>query len=688
MASLAADFTNGNGTVFDATRFGCGVSGIQNGQLMINCRRSIQDTLSWVLVFDPAKVSDAVGCVGAGKPGCIVAAKNTWDTAPARFCGLHTLFSAGDGATNIAFMLLKFFGDTSGAYAGDGPQISTITSAAPTATPGVAAGTGGCPIGSLGCDNITVDGEPCNPYPGPGEGGNGSCAKNNAQQGLQAAAAGDILQFQPGPAEWVRLIARTDATHWMIQRAIGPPNSSGPAVVDHSGVTGLYLYEYCSARQFNPKTDWYGDGVTWDFAADPHGLNAGNTVRVIPFDTTHPVPRQSGVIGDDYPISTGILAPATISVALSPAFDGVVGITGAAEAAQPHANHSQDMAPASDQNWFLDARPLAGPGSGVVDTFTHVSGQLYKVRNIAVPAGDKDNFTNTSWGASSGNSRTLNRKIQPTMAMSGTQPMVDISSAATGNVIGDTGADSYKYCVVRLVNECRTGSVVGEAYLNAPYVKPRGDGTYGSELAYSGQEAALQNDLCIFNSDGYLNAIVQLGYQTSDATGALGRRLTRGLIRYRLSDVNMSVKSMPNASWVNIEGGMMVKLPPFPAVDTVNRQTFVPLVLSLDPPPGIAVDNAIVEFGYVENGAADRFYCTSRREACLAVAATVPTDPFKFPSDGSDGTAATVTGVPCASGCSVAIPAIPQRLAYYQVQYRDSGNRVIAQTPLQVAAAP
>ena len=164
--------------------------------------------------------------------------------------------------------------------------------------------------------------------------------------------------------------------------------------------------------------------------------------------------------------------------------------------------------------------------------YTHVSGQLYKVTNIAVPFGDRDNFTNIYWGASSSAFSVLNRKLQPTMAMSGTQPMLDISSAATGNIISDTSADSYKYCVVRFVNECRIGSVVGEAYLNAPYVKPRNDGTYGGMDATQ-EEAALQNDLNIFNSDGYTNAIIQFGYQTNN-NGELARRLTRGLMRYRL----------------------------------------------------------------------------------------------------------------------------------------------------------
>jgi hypothetical protein len=691
LPSLAVNFTAGQATVFDPAAFkGCGISGIQNGQLMLSCIRSQQDTIGWVLVFDPAKVSGSPGCVGGGLPGCIIAAQNTWATAPARFCVLHTLFSAGDGATNIAWVAGKFF--SLGSPPGGGFQLSTLTSAALTATPAVAAGTGGCPGGSLGCDNVTVDGEPCNPFPAAGEGGNGSCAKDNAQQGLQNAAAGDALQVQPGPVEWVRIVAKTDAAHWLIQRAIGPPNSNGPVPLNHSGFGTLNLSEMCLARAFNPGFDVSNDSWTWDFEHDPYATNSGGATVVLPAaDYDHPVPRQAGVVGvtSGYTASAGILAAPGVLATYSPKFAGISSLTIALEAAQDHVSHTQDQAPPEDQTWLLDARTLNGPGSTVIDRAVRVSGQLYKYTAAVV---DKDNFKNIGggWG-----NLSLTRKLQPTMAVSGTQPLVDISSAATGNVIGDTSADSYKYCVVRFTNECRAGSAVGEFFVNAPFVNTRSDGTYGSSQAIG--EGPLINDLLIFNSDAYLNAVSQVGYRSNDPVGALGRTLTKALLRYKILDYNMNVKSLPNASWLLFWNAAMpgaghavmaAKMPPYPAVDSVNRAVFVPMVLSLSPPDGITVDNAVVRFGYAENGAADQFYCTSRHEACLAVAATVPTDPFKFPSDGADGTAATITGVNCASGCSVAIPAIPQRSVYYQVQYRDSGNRVIAQTPLQVASAP
>jgi hypothetical protein len=100
------------------------------------------------------------------------------------------------------------------------------------------------------------------------------------------------------------------------------------------------------------------------------------------------------------------------------------------------------------------------------------------------------------------------------------------------------------------------------------------------------------------------------------------------------------------------------------------------------------VDNAVVQFGYAENGDPKNFYCSSRQEKCLATAATVPAVPFLFPSEGTGGLEAGVTGLPCAGGCTVAIPAISQRMLYYQVKYRDASNRTVATGQVETVAVP
>src|SRR5207253_3912308 len=126
----------------------------------------------------------------------------------------------------------------------------------------------------------------------------------------------------------------------------------------------------------------------------------------------------------------------------------------------------------------------------------------------------------------------------------------------------------------------------------------------------------------------------------------------------------------------------LAKLPPLPAPDSVARNTFVPIRVTLTPPPGVTVNNAMVEFGYVENGQPADFYCTSRRETCVATAAAInESTPFAFSSEAPAGAA-------CSTGCTIQIPAIPQRIVYYRVKYRNASNQVLATGAVQAAAVP
>jgi hypothetical protein len=204
-------------------------------------------------------------------------------------------------------------------------------------------------------------------------------------------------------------------------------------------------------------------------------------------------------------------------------------------------------------------------------------------------------------------------------------------------------------------------------------------------------------DICIGNNSAYLDSIVQVGFKRNDFAGTLGRTLTKGLTRYKIIDPYWHGKALSDASWVmfrsmQLSGSwadiLLGKLPPYPPVDSAVRSQFQAIPVKLTPPGGLAVDNAVVQFGYGENGGSGQFYCTSRQEKCLATAATVPAVPFVFPSDGAGGTEIGVAGLPCASSCTVAIPAIAQRMLYYQVKYRDASNRTVATSQIEIVAVP
>jgi hypothetical protein len=122
---------------------------------------------------------------------------------------------------------------------------------------------------------------------------------------------------------------------------------------------------------------------------------------------------------------------------------------------------------------------------------------------------------------------------------------------------------------------------------------------------------------------------------------------------------------------------MVGKIPPFPDEDTANRGTFVPTPVQVASVRA-GTDNVVVEFGY-----GPEFRCTARRESCVATGTGLvnETTPFYFASE-------TYAGRPCASGCSVTVPALPHRVLYYRVRYRAQSGAAIAEGGTQIAVTP
>jgi hypothetical protein len=146
-------------------------------------------------------------------------------------------------------------------------------------------------------------------------------------------------------------------------------------------------------------------------------------------------------------------------------------------------------------------------------------------------------------------------------------------------------------------------------------------------------------DVCVGNMSAYLNSIVQVGFKKNDFTGEFGRTLTKGLSRYKLVDGYWHGKVLSDASWVMFRSMytsgawtdiLLGKLPPFPPTDSVVRWSFQPIPVKLTPPAGLAVDNAVVAFGYAENGDPGKFYLQPAGKV-PGDGATVPAVPFVFP---------------------------------------------------------
>lgn len=493
-----------------------------------------------------------------------------------------------------------------------------------------------------------------------------------------AAIAGSCsaAYFGSGGDEIVRFLLNPSGNQWWIERGYAGATHARTGFTSLSaGGKVVMLTGACDLGPIYPCSETSG---YWNAVADPTGANAGGTTYILDSNKTmccHGT-VANGIIaklaGEGIaPTRDGIIngyigrvnsMPAIMSdpgwyIASAPPWHGRVGV-GFTNSTDMHPGHQQSTASANELQWFGDARAFLGddttslfgsPGSpGVL-----VGGQLWK------------------WTAAQ--TGRLNPRLFATLAVVGLNPLLDISSSATGNVIGTTSADKYKYCIALRVNECRTGSAVGDVYVNAPKLR----------LPYCsypgiGQSDFDGRDICILDMGTYTLGNVQIGVTAADPDGARGRVVSR-IGRFKPFTF-WNNYTTPNGGtmliWAPAVNGvktsvLAAKLPPFPGGDSIVRNDYTPPLIRV--PTVAGVDNVIVKFGYDP-----AFNCTSRTDICIANAATVPTGatPFPYSSEAPSGLA-------CSGGCTIQIPAIAERVVYYQVVYRDASNVVIRTDAIQ-----
>ncbi len=677
--------------------------GLENGIMVFRIWRGAHNSTGWTVVFDPNATSNHepnnVGCVGGGQPGCIIAAVPSWSRPGARWCplkGNNPMYMPG--WLSISPFIWALPGDTS---PGVGPYQSTVSSGTALSTAvGASGGLTTCPANSYGvtgqnCTTVTVDGEPRDLSP---------CVSNVVACGgaLETGAPGELMstmvgdEFSIGPSsassEIVRLLSKSGANNltWTLQRGANGTLTSTSA--------NPSLYAFCASNPNPQRLNVGGGEWYWNYAADPHGYNVnGATVLGDNFSINAHFFFQNGVQAVGYTVDPrcnygpGYLCyqtrefssipqfvntPAVAVEIEDPFFAGKYGPADPNQV-QQHPSGAGLNSTANDRHYFYDGRPfngtpLSGSGNGDgASPATVVTGQLYK-------------FTASQMSY-------FDRKFLPTFAFSGSSRLVDVSGP--GSALTGTVADSNKYCVALLAGECVAGSASGDVYVNAPNVNR-------PYCHYPGQASGMPDefDICIGNNSEVYNSIMQNGVSWVDNYGQHMRMLTKGLARNRLLAPFWHTHALPNARWLLIHtnyaqnfGDMVnvAKVPPPPPQDSVNRATFVPMLMKLKPPPGLPVNNVVIEFGYAENGAAGSYFCTSRSEACAvgpAVnnAAVSGTNPFYF--EGSE--AGLLTGTPCSTGCSITLPAVSQRVLYGRVVYRDANKQVITRGLPFVLAAP
>ncbi len=625
-----------------------------DGDVLIYTREAAgQDTKGWQFVFALGDRTPAGTGPNSIRP---VAAIPSYRHAPLTWCALHTVEPPEDGW--IRFPNNDFsYGGTSYVYA------MTLTSDLLKATGGVQGGLGDCPDNRFGvtgqaCTEITVSGEPT-------LGRDGSY--------LQDTQVGDLIRID---TEYMRIVAKADSRHLTVQRGyLG-------RIAAHAGTS---LAMECGTRT------WLGSHeAVFNYRADPMGLNPNwSSVLIDTNNVGGHLGEGAGVrvnAGANYvrageavcpsailgrggfcyqvrrgTLSTAITAP-TLGVADAPPFAGVLGF------GNPN---SVDCHPGPCQStWCLDSRPMLGGSSDQTAAM------------VGSPTNPGVNIGGQLWKFAGGASN-LKAKALATMAYVGRFPLVDMSGPGSA-IVADASA-SYQYCVALKAGECRSDSGAGDVYVNAPFVsKPYCD--YPG-MAVQGDDT---NAICIGPLGPFTGVIVQFGTTRQDAQGAVSRRLGTAFSRWNQHGVfwNMSTTTTGELAFSQVRWldgvrneDILTVVPPYPASDSISRNTFIPMEVKI-PPRGTGSE-VIVEFGYAENGDAGSFFCTSRQETCVAASSSVAqASPFYFAHS------ETYSGVACESGCTVAIPALSQRVLYYRWKQLDAVGNVVAVSDTKAIVTP
>jgi hypothetical protein len=609
----------------------------------IHTRECCQDTKGWIFIWTLGDRTPYGTDSNSFRP---IAATSSYQTAvPMTWCTIHSM-----GAGPDAGWVVPSFNDL--AYP------VTLTSATLNTTVGAPGGMNTCPTNPFGitgrnCTEVNTTGEPS----------------------LQNLRVGDLLRAD---WEWMRVLVKNSSTDlWLQRKSVG-------ILASHGSTT---LNTACGGY-----TDIISNNILWDYVHDPYGTNSsGNTLVIDPYEPgghntisngstdmagvemssggNYSTQCDQSVIGTGNPLCyqvrfghIGTLPAASRTyVAGNPQFSGVVGY------GNPN---SVDSHPGScTASWCLDSRTMLGGGSGntlgsIGSPFTLVTGQLWKC---------------------AGCGSVLNRKLLTTMAYVGRFPLVDVSGPSSS--ISTTPVGSYTWCHARTAGECYSGSAANDVYVNAPYV------SYGyCYYPGIGAQPGDANNICIGDLGANTGYLAQIGTGRQDLFGGTSRRIGTNYSRWSLMWVFWISSSNPsgsiissNAPWLDgVRTDNLVSVPPpYPAADSASRGTFIPVTIQSDPPAGLMVNDAIMEFGYAENGDPGSFFCTTRRESCVAVSGAIrSSSPFFYEQT------ERYSGAACSAGCTVAIPALSQRVLYYRWSYRDALGNVIATSAIRAVVTP
>jgi hypothetical protein len=649
--------------------FGAGLGGNQN-------------TPAWFGAFDTGT-------------GLVKGLGNSWSAPDSRFCGLHTLNTPfGSQAFYPGYYNLN--GDA-GLHAG--PFRMTVTDTGlNTTSPGDCATI----LSGLGLSNPTgITGNQCSQVAVNST--TPVSAGTPINETLVAAAIGDYIEIEnsmgANVGETVRIVGISGTTILVVQRAlwVGATPVASPI--------GSLLSMSCTSIPMTMLTThgrypYYSTQVFWEYGPDPHMLNtadqyqqqlpgATNFIDEIGGESSHNAGRGDWTAIDGLALPTSNYECPLPAMGrgswvrygdfrsnkaqchqYNPAFDGVGG-SGNGNAVETHPSAGATTGLLANTH-IIDTRPHQD-SIGWAETVTKVGGLsfIYKVTGYA----------------ESGN--VYDYKRQGVTVMSGRRTVRDVSAAGFDYAAHDDSGYSYTYCRAYKTDDCLIGSAVNDVYLNVPKAAQAPIGfPAGSGYRCLGAALPDPDDICVASTPSHGNFIVQyiMDAYHHDGFGLGSRRIAIPFVAPKtLEGSNMNGNELPDGSWEVNDGFLspvfsllLFKLPPYPGASAVNRVSWIPVPVKITSVPA-GTDNVIVEFGYDPN-----FFCSSRREVCVANASTIQSGNSVYSYEISD----SYSGLSCASGCTVAIPARSQRVMWYQIDYRNASGQTILSRKAEPLVTP
>jgi hypothetical protein len=304
---------------------------------------------------------------------------------------------------------------------------------------------------------------------------------------------------------------------------------------------------------------------------------------------------------------------------------------------QSYPSLAQHNAAGANRYWMLDNHHIEIPGSR---SMSLVSGQTY------------------TWQL--GINGAVDIKRLPIVAWSSHYLLKDISGP--GSLISD--ATPWTYCYAYKAGECRPGSTAGQFFVSAPNIT--GSSTSCAQFDHWADVGGIP---CAFSGALAASWTFQ---KLLDGYDGIMRKLTLMMGHNRQLQFTR-IDSMPEGRWVRIPAYwidgvrsdfLLAKTPSVEPVDSIRRNTFQRVEIKV--PSAAGATQAVVDFGYEEFGARTDFYCTSRKERCTVPGLT----PFSFASE-------TITPAPCSSGCTITVPALPQKVLYYRIRWLDAAGNTV-----------